>query len=215
MTADATEQHASGALSPAANKLHVPKGGYILGSGFTTLDLLYVVPSTQQRMQEVSVFSMQGGGTGANTVAAAAALGAKTRLMARISDDDFGAFILGELRTLGVDTKAVSVEPGKVSPVAIVNIDEYSRKRTIRYTMGNLEPLDLMDVEDGFFQDASMLCIDGYYPEFQIQLAKKAKSHGLTVMLNASHMPKLEGLLALADIVVGSERFAAEVAPLP
>ena len=59
-----------------------------------------------------------------------------------------------------------------------------------------------------------MLCIDGYQPALQAAVAEKARDKGITVLLNAGHLVGGMGeLLALSDIVIGSERFASEFAP--
>ena len=59
-----------------------------------------------------------------------------------------------------------------------------------------------------------MLCIDGYEPALQAAIAEKARAKGITVLLNAASLSGGMGeLLALSDIVIGSERFASEFAP--
>jgi sugar/nucleoside kinase (ribokinase family) len=61
---------------------------------------------------------------------------------------------------------------------------------------------------------ASALCIDGYQPALQAAIAEKARERGIPVVLNASHLIGGMGeLLALADVVIASERFASELAP--
>jgi sulfofructose kinase len=159
------------------------------------------------------VFSMQGGGSVSTALAMAATLGAKARFFGRLADDDFGRFVLSALRGL-VDTSLVSVERGKFSPVSLVNIDELTRKRKIMFTRGSTTPLLPRDLPPRLLDGASLLVIDGYQPALQAAIAEKARAKGITVLLNAGHLVGGMGeLLALSDIVIGSERFASEFAP--
>jgi sugar/nucleoside kinase (ribokinase family) len=181
--------------------------------GLTTVDLLCVAPRIDERLVELSIFSMQAGGSVANALAMAATLGAKARLFGRMADDDFGRFVLSALRGL-VDTSLVSVERGKFSPVSMVNIDELTRKRKIMFTRGSTTPLLPRDLPPRLLDGASLLIIDGYQPALQAAIAEKARAKGITVLLNAGHLVGGMGeLLALSDIVIGSERFASEFAP--
>jgi ribokinase len=59
-----------------------------------------------------------------------------------------------------------------------------------------------------------MLVIDGTQPALQAAVAEKARDKGIKVLLNASQLSGGMGeLLSLSDIVIGSERFAHELAP--
>jgi sugar/nucleoside kinase (ribokinase family) len=105
-------------------------------------------------------------------------------------------------------------EPRRVSPVSIVMVDELTRKRKILFTRGDTSPLAPRDLPPRLLHGAGMLCIDGYQPALQAAIAEKAREKGITVLLNAGHLDGGMGeLLALADIVIGSERFASEFAP--
>jgi ribokinase len=74
--------------------------------------------------------------------------------------------------------------------------------------------LSTRDLPDRLLDGARLLCIDGSQPALQAAVAEKARAKGVTVLLNASQLSGGMGeLLALSDIVVGSERFANEIAP--
>lgn len=191
-----------------------PRNKVVVGVGLATIDLLSVAPRSDERLVELSVFSMQGGGSAATTMATVAMMGAQARFFGRVGDDDFGRFILGTLKDLRVDTGVVSIERGKVSPVSLVHVDELTRQRRITFTRGSVTPLSPRDLPRGLLDDAAVLCIDGYQPALQAAIAEKAREKGITVILNAGHMGGGMGeLLSLSDIVIGSERFATELAP--
>ncbi|MGV9989871.1 ribokinase [Streptomyces sp. NPDC003374] len=62
------------------------------------------------------------GGKGANQAVAAARLGARTALLARVGDDAHGRLLLDSLRAAGVDTAGVAVG-GAPTGVALITVD--------------------------------------------------------------------------------------------
>jgi len=203
--------------APARKKSVQPspaKAGVVVGVGLATVDLLLVCPRIDERLVEASVFSMQAGGSASNMLAAMAVLGTRTRFFGRIADDEHGHFILRSMRNLSVDTSLVAIEEGKVSPVSILEIDELTRRRRIIRSRGNVTPVSPRDLPAGLLTGASMLVIDGTQPALQAAIAEKARDKEITVLLNASQLSGGMGeLLSLSDIVIGSERFAHELAP--
>jgi sugar/nucleoside kinase (ribokinase family) len=205
---------ATGKSPPAAPSRAGKADGVVVGVGLATVDLLCVAARMEERLTELSMFSMQGGGSTGTALAMLATLGAKTRFFGRLGDDDFGRFLVAGLRELQVDTSMVGIERQKVSPLSIVQIDELTRKRRILSTRGSVTPPTQRDLPLRLLDGATTLCIDGYQPALQAAIAEKARSKGITVILNAGHLIGGMGeLLALSDVVIGSERFANEFAP--
>ncbi|MFF5583289.1 ribokinase [Streptomyces hygroscopicus] len=62
------------------------------------------------------------GGKGANQAVAAARLGARTALLARVGEDDYGRLLLDSQRSAGVDTAGVLVG-GAPTGVALITVD--------------------------------------------------------------------------------------------
>ena len=186
----------------------------VVGVGLATVDLLFVSPRIDERLVDASVFSMQAGGSASNMLATLAVMGERTRFFGRIADDEHGHFILRSMHNLHVDTSMLLVEKDKVSPVSILQIDETTRRRKILRSRGNVTPLSPRDLPAGLLGDAAMLIIDGTHPALQAAIAEKARDKGIKVLLNASQLSGGMGeLLSLSDIVIGSERFAHELAP--
>ncbi len=190
------------------------RGDLAVGVGLATVDLMCVVPRVEHRLVEISVFSMQGGGSATNILAVLATLGVRGRYFGRVGDDEFGRFILRSLQQLRIDTSVLAIEKGKVSPVSVIQIDELSHQRRILLSRGNVTALSTRDLPDRLLDGARLLCIDGSQPALQAAVAEKARAKGITVLLNASQLSGGMGeLLTLSDIVVASERFANELAP--
>jgi sulfofructose kinase len=185
-----------------------------LGVGLATVDLLLVSPHLEDRLVDVSIFSMQAGGSAANMIATLAVLGAKTRFFGRVGNDDHGHFIRRSMNNLNVDTSLLMLEDDRVSPVAVIEIDELSRKRRILRSRGNVTMLSPRDLPLGLLADVSMVLIDGSQPALQSAIAEKAREKNIPVLLNASQLSGGMGeLISLSHIVIGSERFANEIAP--
>jgi sulfofructose kinase len=186
----------------------------VVGVGLATVDLLFVAPRIDERLVDASVFSMQGGGSAANMMATLAVMRERTRFFGRIADDEHGRFILRSMQNLRIDTSMLSIEPDKVSPVSILQIDELTRRRKIVRSRGNVTPLSPRDLPAGLLDGARMLVIDGSQPALQAAIAEKARDKGIPVLLNASQLSGGMGeLLSLSTIVIGAERFAHEIAP--
>jgi sulfofructose kinase len=200
--------------SAARRPTGAARGDLAVGVGLATVDLMCVVPRVEHRLVEISVFSMQGGGSATNILAVLATLGVRGRYFGRVGDDEFGRFILLSLQQLRIDASMLSIEKGKVSPVSVIQIDELSHQRKILLSRGNVTALSTRDLPDLLLDGARLLCIDGSQPALQAAVAEKARAKGIPVLLNASQLSGGMGeLLTLSDIVVASERFANELAP--
>jgi sulfofructose kinase len=184
----------------------------VVGLGQVAVEQLGVGTRSPETVVELSAFSMQAGGAVGTTLATVCALGGKARYMGRLSDDDFGKIILRGLKEFGVDVSPVLIEPGRVSPASFILVDDRTARRIVRYTRGNTSPLVPGELPRDLLTDARALLVDGRFPAPQIAAAERAKALGLTVVLDARHLgPGMGELLGLCDVVIGNERFAAEL----
>lgn len=185
----------------------------IVGIGLATLDQIGIGPRSRDGAAELETFSVQAGGPTATALAAASAFGARTKYFARLGDDEFGRLIQRRLWSFGVDTSAVLIEPGRLSPVTFVMIEKDGGRRTTRYTRGDTTPLVASDIPDGLIEPAKILYLDAEMPEVQVAAAERARSAGVRVVVGIRRMsPGVGELLGLADVVLASERVAAELA---
>jgi sulfofructose kinase len=200
--------------APRRGRTRPAPRGVVVGVGLATVDLICVAPRFDDRRVELSVFSMQGGGSTGTAVATLALLGANARYFGRVGDDHFGRFILSGLTDTGVNTSLVQVESGKLSPVSIVEVDEFTRRQRLLQTRGSTTALEPRDLPKRLLQGSCLLCLDGHQPALQAMIAERARAKKIPVLLNAGYLSGGMGeLLSLADVVIGSERFASEFAP--
>lgn len=188
----------------------------VVGIGHAEVDHLALVdryPDPESRV-ELAGFSIQGGGTVATALATLAALKVETSFVGKLSTDDFGEFILKGLEGLGVDTRHVVRQEGRLSPYAFTIVERESTRRTVFYTDGDLSPLDPKELALDAVAGAQLLLIDGYHMAAQIKGAEEAKRAGARIVLDAGALHEGMGeLVALSDILIASERYASEVAP--
>ncbi|MEO5768140.1 MAG: PfkB family carbohydrate kinase [Polyangia bacterium] len=185
----------------------------VVGVGLVTLDQIGLGPRSRDPAVELTAFSLQAGGPTGTALATMAAFGAKAKYFGRLGNDAFGEIIQRRLRSFGVDTSAVLLESGRLSPVSFTMLEDDNGRRYVRYTRGDTTPLAATDLPPTLFDQVRLLYVDGEMPAAQIVAAERARARGARVILGIRRMgPGLGELLDLADAVVASERVAAEIA---
>lgn len=165
--------------------------------------------------QELSAFSLQGGGAAATAAVTLAVLGVNTRFAGVLPDDFLGDYAAAGLAEVGVDLTYLKRAAGGVAPVSFVALDEEKRRPTVFWSRGSSELLATGDVPDGAFEGVQLLLVDGYYPVAQIALVEAARARGIRTILSAHAMlPGMAQLAGFCDVVIASERFAREIAPV-
>jgi Sugar kinases, ribokinase family len=186
----------------------------VVGLGHSTVDYIGVLdhfPESDKKT-EIIELSIQGGGPVSTALVTLAGFGVETSYIGKISDDDFGNFIRQGLREAGVDTRGLVIESGKVSPFSFITVDRKTAKRGIFWTRGDVSLLMPQEVQLHLIDGAKILHVDGLAIDAQIAAARYAREHGVTVVYDAgSPRPRMEELMKLTDVLVASERFAAEV----
>ena len=184
----------------------------VVGIGEVCLHQIGVGPRSRESVVELTRFSAQSGGAVGTALATVCALGGQARYFGRLSDDEFGTLILRGLRDFGVETSFVLTEPDKTSPVSFTMVDELTARRTVRFTRGNLSDLEPGELPKVLLDGAALLLIDGRMPAVQAAAAERARALSIPILLDARHLgPGMGELLDLCDVVIGSERFAAEI----
>jgi sugar/nucleoside kinase (ribokinase family) len=188
----------------------------VVGIGQASVDHLAVVdryPDPESKT-ELSGFSMQGGGTVANALATLAIFGVPTCFLGKVSDDDFGRFALRGLQDVKVDVSRVIEQPGRLSPFAFTLVERETRRRTVFFTGGNVDPIVSAELDLGVLSGTELLLLEGFHVEAEIRAAEEARRLGIRVVLDVATLREGMGeLVALSDVLLASERYASEVAP--
>lgn len=189
----------------------------VVGVGTATMDVVGVVPRHPEPEGRVvmSSVSLQGGGAVATALVTARTLGCRARIAAKVADDDFGRFVRRGLADAGVDVSQLRIAPGQLSPLSFIGLATDSGRRTLYHTPGDVPQLlpDELDLTE-LLDEVRLLIVDGEHAAAQVVAAEEAKERGALVLFDAAHLDEGAGeLLALADVLVASERFAGEAAP--
>jgi sugar/nucleoside kinase (ribokinase family) len=127
----------------------------------------------------------------------------------------FGSLIRESFEQANVGLDGLRVETGCISPFSYVAVEAAGGHRILFHTRGNCSPLRRDELDLSIIEDADALLLDGYQTEAAIAAAEHASDKGTPVFLDAGAVFEGMGeLLALADVLVAAERFAAEVAPM-
>ncbi len=187
----------------------------IAGIGRPTLELLGVVRRLPQPggATELQQYSPQGSGAVATALVALLEWGHTCRYAGKVSDDAFGTLLRSGFDFEGFDAQGLVVAPGYLSPFSFVALAEAERMdRTVIYTPGNVPPLEPGEVDLRLLDDAGALLVDGTEPEAQIAAAREARERSIPVIYDASEPDDRQTeLLDLCQVIIASERFAAEV----
>lgn len=188
-----------------------------VGLGRATVQIVGAVPRLPEHDDpvELSEVTVQAGGAAAVACATVQALGCKARLATKVADDFLGPFILRALGQIGIDVHEVLGAQSQLSSFGFTVVSQADSRRAAfasRGDVGEMSP-DEIDVE-GLLEGASAVILDGEFPAAQIALAERARLREVPVVLGSSEVREgLGELIGLADVLIGSERLASELAP--
>ncbi|MFD8299873.1 ribokinase [Streptomyces bauhiniae] len=147
------------------------------------------------------------GGKGANQAVAAARLGARTALLARVGDDGHGRLLRDSLRSAGVDTAAV-LTGGAPTGVALITVDP-SGDNSIVVSPGANARLTEGDVRAELLGAARVVSAQLEIPLETVAAVVRALPEGTRFVLNPSPPRPLPGdVLAACDPLVVNEHEA-------
>ncbi|MET7613677.1 ribokinase, partial [Streptomyces seoulensis] len=147
------------------------------------------------------------GGKGANQAVAAARLGARTALLARVGDDGHGRLLRDSLRSAGVDTAAV-LTGGAPTGVALITVDP-SGDNSIVVSPGANARLTEDDVRAEVLGAARVVSAQLEIPPATVAAVVRALPEGTRFVLNPSPPRPLPGeVLAACDPLVVNEHEA-------
>lgn len=184
----------------------------IIGIGLACYDHLVVVPGFEQATSGCYVerVLVQGGGITATASVAAARLGARAALYARLADDFFGRFIRDELVASGVAVPLPLV-PAAKSPVSTVLVDAASGQRRFIYFPG--EGLDAggLAAPDEEIRGCRVLLLDGRWRGEALRAASIAAAAGVPIVADVGHTEAEDfEILRLADYPLLSREILGE-----
>ncbi len=158
------------------------------------------------------------GGKGRNQAEMAARMGARTAMIGRIGNDDFGTRLIESLDQSRVDRSQISVDPTTGSGMSVAILESSGNYGAVIVSGSNLK-LDPSDACQSWeaLGGGKLLILQNEVPEpINIALARLARKQGATVILNsAPARPMASELLDQIDILVVNRVEAAMLAGMP
>ncbi|MFE6742053.1 ribokinase [Streptomyces tubercidicus] len=159
------------------------------------------------------------GGKGANQAAAAARIGGRTALLARVGGDAYGELLLGAQRAAGTDVTPVIVDGTARTGTAMIIVDPDGDNSIVVSPGANaaLTPQDVAAAQDTIAASA-VVSLQLEIPMESVRAAAAAAERaGTRVVLNPSPAPTAAlapELLAVADPLVVNEHEARQLSGL-
>jgi sugar/nucleoside kinase (ribokinase family) len=181
----------------------------VLFIGLTTLDIQYFLesfplPNTKHKTKAPLIAA---GGPAANAAITYAWLGGKPDFFTCIGLNPFTDFLINDFEKHGVKTTDLLTKHPYQPIVATVITNTTNSDRTIithHPDIVNIET-ELLEID---FTCYDFVFIDGFYPEIAIPICKRARSLGITVVLDGgSWKPQTPSLLPFVDVAICSENF--------
>ena len=186
-----------------------------LSIGQVGVELICRVPRNAPEIQiEMDEISIQVGGSAAIAAATAAALGCRARLSCKLAGDFLGEHIQKALGAHGIDTWCVEVESCQLSPLSFSVLGAHSGRATY-FTRGDVEPMSAGELDpESLLAGVGAVLVDGTCPSAQVALAEVASKRDIPVVFDGDQIREGVGtLVGLADVLICSERLAADLAP--
>jgi len=186
----------------------------ILVFGSLNADLVFEVKALPRPGETVLCpgYAVVAGGKGANQAAAAAKAGAAVRMVGRLGEDSFGAFLRQELERAGVDCSGVAAG-AEATGVAVIGVEAGGENQIIVGSGANLatraDQVDDAELAPG----VTLLCQNEVEPSATHALLRRAARRGARTILNlapAAAVPT--AVLDALDVLVVNQIEAAMVA---
>jgi len=179
----------------------------ILVVGSLNTDLVVRAPRFPQPGETISGEDLQiiPGGKGANQAVATARLGANVSMLGRVGKDNFGDFLLDNLKSNNVNSHLIQRDDSSTGTAVIV-VDS-NGQNSIVLSAGANGKVSSSDIEHASFSDFDLLLLQLEIPTPTVySAAKRAKENGIRVILNpAPAKPLLQELITLADFIIPNE----------
>ncbi len=187
----------------------------IVGIGVCTVDHLVTVARMPERNENMAAinYDRQPGGLASIALIAAARLGARAKIIARIGDDEAGDYIRRVLQAEGVDASQLLVEPGSESHLSVILVHEASGDRSIITRPPTGKPISAKEFTREDITAARALFIDTLN-DATLQAARWAKEAGMKVLLDpALPYDDIKPLLPYVDVPIVPEYWARALMP--
>jgi len=181
----------------------------VVGLGLCVYDLSLLVDGTPVPDTKVDALDVWHGGGGPvpNTLVTLAGWGVPCAFVGTVGDDLWGRALRDAFVKAGVDVSALSLSPGRATPVASLQVNASTGERTA--ILGGDPALPPPPIPAGLIERASLVHFDARHPASCHEAVGRARRGGAAVSLDVGS-PRREGLELTDEVdhLVVAERFA-------
>jgi len=153
------------------------------------------------RLEDMASFAKSVGGSPTNIAIGAARLGLRTGLITRVGREQFGSFILEQLAREGVATRGVTVDPERLTALAILGVKS-DHEFPLLFYRDNCADMALCeaDVDPAYVASSGALQISGTHltrdgvRAASLKAVAAARAAGRKVAFDIDYRPNLWGL---------------------
>ena len=172
------------------------------------------LPRSGETVMGTSFFTTPGG-KGANQAVAAAKLNAKTMMVGRVGDDEWGSVLISGLAATGVETTGVHVESGTHSGVAVITVAESGENQIVGVYGANdrLDSTDVDRLKQRLVETKVLLLQLEVTVDAVQQAARAAHDAGVTVVLDPApvRQESIEDIYPFVDFLIPNEVEASQL----
>lgn len=165
------------------------------------------------RLEDVSSFAKYLGGSSANIAFGCARLGLKSAMLSRVGNDHMGRFLTETLAAEGCDINHVSVDPERLTALAILGLKDRETFPLLFYRENCADmALRPQHIDEAFIARSKALLITGTHfstpqvKETSMLALQHARAHQVRTILDIDYRPVLWGIGAKDD---GETRFVS------
>jgi 2-dehydro-3-deoxygluconokinase len=161
--------------------------------------LVAFIPNAHTKLRYVQQFSKVVVGAESNVAVGLAKLGIESSWVSKVGNDEFGQFIIRELRAEGVDTSQVKLSEDNPTAIMFKQFSANLDSSVFYYRKGSAaSTLTLADIDLGYLKQAKVLHLSGITPALSdsckqtfIELIRFAKQEGILISFDPNIRRKL------------------------
>ena len=153
------------------------------------------------RLEDVATFAKAVGGCPANVAIGTARLGLKSALITRVGDEPMGRFVQEQLVREGVETRAVRIDPQRLTSLVLLSVRDEHTFPLIFYREGCADSaLCEDDIDEELIASARAILVTGTHfsleagARAQRKAIEVASAHGRRIVLDIDYRPNLWGI---------------------
>lgn len=178
--------------------------------GLTTIDIQYFVDAFPEPNKKIKTTKpdVLVGGPATNAAVAFAKLNGKASLASATGVNAFSTFVANDFQLTGIKHFDL-IHRQEINPVlaTVVTSAENGDRTIFTHTPDTITP-EFQPVQLFTNVNPDIILLDGFYPEFGIEVAQAARNRGISVVVDAgSWKPHYDELFPFAEVVICSEDF--------